>query len=382
MKPRSEALAAILKTAEDRLAALNQFAESAKVSAATINDSQTQIAAALAEAQAKAAEVTSAATQAVAAGTKITDLQTVIATKSDHIQDAQVHADKVRADLDRALTEATLQATEAEGLKSRAQSAVDTATAALADVRTTKGAVETDATTVSEARKAAEESAASVKSLADKSATVEERIANYEKRLAELDTQSGDRLKTIEALLRGATSAGLAHSWDARRQTFLKPQNRWQWIFVISLLAIVGVAISGLAHVYKLDKIPTFEELARLWLARLPVAGALLWLALHASRESALAKRLEEDYGFKSTVASSFEGFRKQMSEIGELPLDSPLAKLCENTLSTIAAPPGRIYDKHRLTVSPIDELKDATKTVTEAVKPMADAARALKTPL
>jgi len=370
------------ESVEDRLGALNQAVEAARTSASAATESQAQIAAALAEAQAKAAEVAAAATQAVAAGTKITDLQTVIATKSEHIQDAQVHADKVRADLDRTLTETTTKATEAEGLKSRAQTAADTATALLTEIRTTKGAVETDATTISETRKAAEEAAASVKGLADKSATVETRIADYEKRLAQLDAESAERLKTIETLLRGATSAGLAHSFDARRQTFLKPQHRWQWIFVISLLAIIAVTVSGLAHIYTMAKTPDLDELARLWLARLPVVGALLWLALHASRESALAKRLEEDYGFKSAIASCFEGFRKQMSEIGQIPRESPLAQLCENTLSTVAAPPGRIYDKHKLTVSPIDELKDATKTVAEAAKPMADAAKALKSPL
>src|SRR5258705_10676249 len=110
---------------------------------------------------------------------------------------------------------------------------------------------------------------------------------------------------------------------------------------------------------------PTWDVLFRLWVARLPVAGALVWLAMYASREAALAKRLEEDYGFKSAIASCFEGFRKQMSEIGPtVAADSPLGKLCDNTLSTIANPPGRIYDKHQLTVSPTDELKQALETL------------------
>jgi hypothetical protein len=110
-----------------------------------------------------------------------------------------------------------------------------------------------------------------------------------------------------------------------------------------------------------------------LWLSRLPIAGALVWLALHASRESALAKRLEEDYGYKSAIAACFEGFRKQMSEIGkDVAPDSPLAKLCSNTLTTIATPPGVIYEKHALTVTPSDELKKAAKaavSVAAAVK-------------
>ena len=145
-------------------------------------------------------------------------------------------------------------------------------------------------------------------------------------------------------------------------------------MFVGSVLAIVGLTIFGLWHVFQAGIAPSYDELLRLWLARLPVVGALVWLDLHASHESALAKRLEEDYGYKAAIASCFEGFRKQMSEIGTgVALDSPLAKLCGDTLTTIAAPPGRIYDKHKLTNSPAHELEHAAKAAADvvgAVKP------------
>jgi hypothetical protein len=108
---------------------------------------------------------------------------------------------------------------------------------------------------------------------------------------------------------------------------------------------------------------PTYDEVLRMWLSRLPVVAALVWLALHASRESALAKRLEEDYGYKSAIAASFLGFHKQMAEIGSAAeTNKPLAKLCGDTLTTIACPPGRIYDSHKLTVTPADEITDAAK--------------------
>lgn len=378
----ADELADALKAAQESLAVINQQLEAAKVAMASATELQTQMAAIHADAQAKLVEMTNAATQSVAARTTITDLQTVIAAKSDHIEGAQLHADKVRADLDRKLTEATLHVTEAEGLKSRTQSAADTATTVLTEIRTIRGSVETDAASVSGHQEAAEAALDVVKGLADKSETIESRIAEYEKRLADLGAESVSRLKTIENLLPGATSAGLAASLDARRTTFVNPHSRWQWVFVGSLIAIVLVAISGLWHVYNLKTLPSYDDLFRLWLARLPVAGALLWLALHASRESALAKRLEEDYGYKSAIASSFEGFRRQMADIDvTLNPDSPLAKLCANTLATLAAPPGRIYDKHELTVSPIKELKDSAQAAADALKPIVDAAKILKTP-
>ncbi len=114
-----------------------------------------------------------------------------------------------------------------------------------------------------------------------------------------------------------------------------------------------------------------WDDLARLWVARLPIAGALIWLALHSSRESALAKRLEEDYGYKATIAASFQGFHKQMGDIGNTaPEGSPLAKLCSDTLYTIASPPGRIYDKHRLTITPTGELADTAAKLVSNDKP------------
>ena len=123
------------------IASIKEFGETAKAAARAAVESQKLTASALADAQVKLAEIATAATQAVAAKTQIVDDQAVIATKSDHIQKAQEHADTVRANLDRALTAATQQVTEAEGQKSRAQSAADTVTELLTDVRTSKEGV-------------------------------------------------------------------------------------------------------------------------------------------------------------------------------------------------------------------------------------------------
>jgi hypothetical protein len=365
----------ILKNARATLATITELAESAKKTSISTVDSQKQIDTAITDAKAKLTEIAAVATQAVAAKTQIADAQAVIATKSDHIQQAQEHADKVRADLDRALTAATQQATTAEGQKNSAQASAKSADELLALIRAVKGAAEIDAESLENYLKTAEASTTTVKQLADKSETVEERIAVYEKRLAELDKRCADQLKAITDLLPGATTAGLAHSFDDRRKTFLKPHGRWQWLFVLSLLAIVALTATGLWQVYHSTTAPTYDELFRLWLCRLPIVVALVWLALYASREAALAKRLEEDYGYKSAIAEAFLGFHRQMLEIGQATdSNKPLAKLCEDTLTTIASPPGRIYENHKLTITPADELKEAAKAAAEvasAVKPL-----------
>ncbi|MDP3170520.1 MAG: hypothetical protein Q8M91_09270 [Polaromonas sp.] len=375
-----------LKTLEEqaqaKLAQLDELVAAATISnakiceiSATIEALQKSIEAAaslsnaaLTEAQAKALDAGSAATQAIAAKTQIVDDQAVIATKSEHIQEAQNHADKVRGELDKVLTSATQHATEAEGLKSRAQSAADSSASLLLEVKASKASAEADRNTTKQLSNESLEAATVSKDLAAKAAVVAERISAYEDRLTQLEAQCDLQLKRIVELLPGAASTGLAVAFDQRRQTFLKPSLRWQWLFVGSVICLVILAGSGLWNVYSAHAPFTYDELLRLWLARLPIAGALVWLALYSGRESALAKRLEEDYGYKSAIASSFMGFHKQMSEIGEkAALNTPLAQLCADTLTTIASPPGRIYEKHQLTISPGSELREIAKTVVDA---------------
>lgn len=309
----------------------------------------------------KVEEIRALAAASLTAKTQIQDDQSVVAAKSAHIQNAQEHADKVRAELDRVLTLATQQAVDAEGHKSRAHSANDTAAELLAGVRAVKATVDADSEAISVARELAKASGQTLKSLAEKSEEIEQRVDEYEKRLMVLDKEAQSKLETINGLLPGATAAGLAHAFDLRRQTFLNPSARWQWLFVGSVGALVVLALTGLLSAYGKDGSIGWDELARLWIARFPIAGALVWLALHASRESALAKRLEEDYGYKAAVATSFLGFQKQMAEIGDKVQEgSPLSKLCADTLTTMANPPGRIYEKHNLTVSPAGEVVNA----------------------
>lgn len=315
----------------------------------------------LSQLQPVAAQITAVQTQAISE-------QAVIATKSEHIQNAQAHADKVRANLDRALTEAKQQQTEVEASRASAQSALEQVAKALAEVSAARASSDTDAAAIRSALDQANDSAAKVKSLASKAEGIEKKVEGYEGRLEGFATKCEEQLAAIESLLPGATSAGLAHAFDERRKTFEKPAKTWQWLFVGSVVGLALIAITGLWHVYQVGEKLTYDALLQLWLARLPIAGALIWLALYASRESALAKRLEEDYGYKAAIAASFQGFFKQMSATTAKSEGlEPAIKLCADTLATLATPPGRIYDKHALTISPGSELANTAKTMLNA---------------
>ncbi len=323
---------------------------------------------ATAEAQAKLAEITGIASQVLAIKTRVEDYQTVVATKSAHIEEAQKHGDKVRGDLDREATIAKQQATDAESQKARSQTAADDSVKILADIQAAKGTIETDVGKISTVLKTAEQAAAKTKALADKSATIETRIADYERQLAELEGQGKTRLKTIEDLLPAAASTGLAYGFAERRETFLKPRRNWEMIYVMSLVGITMMAITNWLWFHEASH--AWSESMLLWLTRLPMAAPLIWLAYHAAHEAALGKRLEEAYGYKVAVASSFMGFSKQLSEVGTEKATNALATLYDNTLATIADPPGRIYDKHKLFVTPGDLVTQVAKTVKETIEP------------
>lgn len=360
---------ALLATLRREVAEVQALAESTRQAAAAITTAQAQVVAAAGDVQSKLAEIVAASTAALAARNQITDEQAVIATKSAHIEDAKTHADDVRAELDKSKVAATSAATEAEGASTRAQAANESAGEILTAIKAHKAQADTELTAAVASRDAAKAAAEIAKGLAERADSVETRVAEYEAKLADFEARANQQLATITGLLPGATSAGLAHAFDQRRQSFLKPGTRWQWLFVGSVGALVLLAATGLWQVVKGTTPLSYDDLLRLWLARLPIAGALIWLALHASRESALAKRLEEDYGYKAAIAASFQGFQEQMGKIGGTASDNtPLGKLCDDTLATLASPPGRIYDKHKLTVSPAGELASAARTVTDVV--------------
>lgn len=356
----ADEIASLLNQVREQFAEIKKVSDAIRTLAESSAESHQQVVTAHADIQSKLSDISA---KSAAAEAQITSNQAVIATRSAHIEEAQKHADEVRAALDRKTVEIEQKAGEADGLKSRTQSSAEQASAALAETRTARDSSQADAEACKVAKTAATEAAEASKALVEIANAAEARVAEYEKRLAELGNESKERLGQILDLLPGATTAGLAHAFDDRRKTFLKPHGRWQWIFITALVLIIGIAVTGFYQVQNLQTPPTLEEIARLWLTRLPIAGALIWLAIYSSREAALAKRLEEDYGYKSVVAASYLGFQKQMAEIGaSVSPGSPLAKLCEVTLTEISMPPGRIYDKHPPVASPAVELVRAAK--------------------
>lgn len=284
--------------------------------------------------------------------------QAIIEQKSKHIEDARVHADAVRSELDVRSTEAKSIVAEAEQLRKRVQSITDQATQVLQDVGSAKQQAEGDSQASRLAKEEAATHAAALRELAGLASETAASLRDLTVAAGELKSQSEAQAIKIEGLLPGATSAGLASSFAIRRDSFKIPIVLWQAIFILALGLLCGLAWHGLSEV---DLNKGWGALTLHWLSRLPIVVSLIWLALHASREAALARRLEEDYAFKVAVASSFVGFVKKMEEVGKhATAGSPLETLCSDTLRNLSEPPGRIYAQHDLTITPVSQWTDA----------------------
>lgn len=323
----------------------------------------------LAEAKVVLGKIEEVAPKISTATTEVEAHRASAETQAGQASEAQTRAAEIRGELETILASAQQSQGAVEALKQSVNSLKDSASQTDADILKVKATADANAEAIEEALGVAKTSAETAKGLADVAETVDQRVKGYETKLGELSAQCSEQLDAIRALLPGATSAGLAAAFDRRRQTFLDPGKHWQWIFVITLIVLIIGSVASLIEVY-LHASATNSQMVVFWLSRIPVAAALVWLAMHASREAALAKRLEEDYGFKVSVASSFQGFQEQMQNVGGSAANNePLKALCDATLAQILNPPGRIYERHPLAVSPTSELGRMAQTAAEMAK-------------
>jgi len=344
--------------------------ESVKASESSAQTVLKQLNDILVAAKAASEKIEDATPEFAAAATEVETRRAAVATHAQQIDEAQKRAAEVRGELDGVLASAKQTQAQAENLKQNVESAKASASQIDADILKIKATAEANATAVATALETSKAASATAKGLADKAKTVEQCIQDYETKLGELNAQCDTQLEDIKHLLPGATAAGLASAFDERRQTFLEPSKRWEGVFVWSVVVLAAMALVSLLEVYFNVSKMTYQQLLVLWLSRIPFAAALVWLAMHASRETALAKRLEEDYGFKASVARSFQGFQEQMKNLGDsAQANEPLKTLCDATLAQITNPPGRIYDKHALIVTPTAEFVKAANALAEAVK-------------
>lgn len=295
--------------------------------------------------------------------------QATIAEKNGFIEGGLNHVREVQQKLDAALDTAQRSAAAAEVQHQATKGTSESVTNLHAAVVALKEKADADTTAAAAIRTTIEGHANITKKLSQLADATESRVAQYEAKLTKMQEEAAALQSRIDELLLGATNAGLASAFDKRSKMFKSPEQFWQWVFIGSLVGLLALTIWHAYAFGSLSQAPDWQQLARMMLIKLPFLIPLIWLAIHAARQASFAKRMEEEYAFKATTSMSFEGYRRQMAEVGkDLAANSPLAQLCTNTLRTIAAPPGKVYDKQRMDPTPGTAAAEIVGPVVEGV--------------
>lgn len=180
--------------------------------------------------------------------------------------------------------------------------------------------------------------------------------------------EASETLKKCEEVLASATSAGLAHAFNERKEELQEKGKNWTYALVASLcLTVVAVWWRADAIFAFLDKSRQMDSIAFVanFFISIAFVGAPIWFAWLATKQVGYYFRLSEDYGFKAAVSTSYEGFRNQAARFDE----DLERKVLDSTLNRYDESPLRFVDE-RVVGSPYHEIltskdfKEAVKTI------------------
>ena len=194
--------------------------------------------------------------------------------------------------------------------------------------------------------------AAAAKKEHSESVAMRDAIAADKKRLDEMKGTAKVLSERVESLLPGAASAGLAHAFKERKEVFLWPKRIWA--------VLLGLTLAGMFLAVFFDPLrpqladPEITVVIGYLFSRVPFAVPIVWWAWYAARRHSQALRLEEDYAHKEALSRSFEGYKKQISELEAAEANkAQTLNLFEKTLDALSKDPGRIYRERNEDGSP-----------------------------
>lgn len=166
-----------------------------------------------------------------------------------------------------------------------------------------------------------------IEKLSTESATtqgkIQQRWDEIEKLLLTMSEKSveADKLvKQTEEAYRVATSIGLAGAFDQRSKSMAWSMRFW----VVGLLVALGGGTAiGASRVRVLtdalsSNSPNWGIVWIHIILSVVSVGAPLWFAWLATKQIGQRFRIAEDYGYKSSVAKAYEGYRKEAARIDE----------------------------------------------------------------
>lgn len=164
-------------------------------------------------------------------------------------------------------------------------------------------------------------------------------------------------LKSIEKLLPGATSAGLASSYGSLKESFDKIIKNNTHIFY-GILTILVITSGWFYYIEFIDI--SDQKLLPNFLYKLSFFAPLIWLAFFASKRRSEAQRLQQEYAHKEAITKSYESFKQQIENLGQKN-EALMSKLLDTAISAIAYNASATLDKKHGDKMPIHELLDNT---------------------
>jgi hypothetical protein len=131
--------------------------------------------------------------------------------------------------------------------------------------------------------------------------------------LKENENKFSSLKEKIESLLPGASTVGIAKSFEEHKNSFDRPMTIWSIVFMVSLLGMIVYALC-------MDKsdIKNFSDVGIRILNNIPFFLPAIWIAIYASKQQSQNKRLQQEYAFKEDVAKSYQGFKKEIENLDE----------------------------------------------------------------
>lgn len=162
----------------------------------------------------------------------------------------------------------------------------------------------------------ADEAATNGSTIENLLATIKEQEENLER----IKKNASEILKKCETAYASSTSVGLAKVFADRSKSL-----SWSiYVWVAGLIvALISAGIFGSQQLQKLTSlmtspnVPVILALLNMLLAVFAV-GAPIWFAWLATKQIGQRFRLAEDYAFKASISTAYEGYRREAARIDE----------------------------------------------------------------
>ncbi|MBD9400826.1 hypothetical protein [Comamonas sp. CMM02] len=144
-------------------------------------------------------------------------------------------------------------------------------------------------------------------------------LNNYEK---DSKRRRDTIVNQIESLLPGATSVGLAIAYKKLKDSFDSKIQNYTKVFYLALTVlfvsalIMVVDFSFKPWSFKIDKSNNWDEMLRMLLVRIPILIPIIWIAVFSATRRSQYERLQQEYAHKEALASSYEGYKKQLQDL------------------------------------------------------------------